>query len=358
MDKDEALKLLRGGEEGIAEWNRWREDGREIPDLDGADLHGAILSGAILIRAHLSEANLHGANLRKANLSEAHLHRADLNGANLSLANLNGANLSLADLNGANLIRANLSEANLHRANLNGANLSLADLNGAVLSGADLNGANLSGAVLNGAKLSLANLNGANLSLADLHGAILSRANLSETVLLGTRGLRLDGQFIRNAQFSPRARDPWSVLRRNYTGPMILVHLLFLLAFLAPYATRAAIWTGVNRIQERMDLTPAEPTEEWPLWMLLIGWDKGITYAGTAILLIAYNVLRALLTWWLAQLRDIEERSGFAPTWNSYKHSFWAHHYFMRYVFWFAVLSFLWHAIPWLFHVVELPQRA
>lgn len=46
MDRDEAIKLLRGGEEGIAEWNRRREAREEIPDLSEAELKRADLSGA------------------------------------------------------------------------------------------------------------------------------------------------------------------------------------------------------------------------------------------------------------------------------------------------------------------------
>jgi hypothetical protein len=76
MDRDEALRLLRGGPEGIAEWNRRRSAGEEIPDLDGAafiraDLVGANLSGADLSRATLRDANLNGADLVGANLSGA-----------------------------------------------------------------------------------------------------------------------------------------------------------------------------------------------------------------------------------------------------------------------------------------------
>ena len=36
MDRNEALRLLKGGSEGVAEWNRRRKAGEEIPDL-GAD---------------------------------------------------------------------------------------------------------------------------------------------------------------------------------------------------------------------------------------------------------------------------------------------------------------------------------
>ena len=34
MDRDDALKLLKGGPVGIAEWNRRRDAGEEIPDLN------------------------------------------------------------------------------------------------------------------------------------------------------------------------------------------------------------------------------------------------------------------------------------------------------------------------------------
>ena len=47
MDRDEALKLLRGGKEGVAEWNRLRKKGVEIPDLRGADLrHAGLRAGS------------------------------------------------------------------------------------------------------------------------------------------------------------------------------------------------------------------------------------------------------------------------------------------------------------------------
>ena len=112
MDRDEALKLLRGGEEGIREWNQRRDSGVVIPDLSSADLHGADLCDANLCYANLRDANLHG---------------ADLHGAILSTANLRTADLSAADLRGADL-----SDANLHGANLGGANLEEAQCGGTI----------------------------------------------------------------------------------------------------------------------------------------------------------------------------------------------------------------------------------
>src|SRR5512135_1402038 len=63
MDRDEALRLLEGGPEGVAEWNRRRKAGEGIPNLGGANLGGANLCRANLFEADLSEADLRGANL-------------------------------------------------------------------------------------------------------------------------------------------------------------------------------------------------------------------------------------------------------------------------------------------------------
>jgi uncharacterized protein YjbI with pentapeptide repeats len=146
MDRDEALKLLKGGGEGISEWNRRRESREEIPDLVRADLRGDALSSADLRGADLS-----GADLRGAQLSGARFRGADLRSADLRGADLRGANLSLANLSNAQLSNAQLSSAHLVGARLLGADLSLADLNLADLSGADLSGAHLSLANLSSA---------------------------------------------------------------------------------------------------------------------------------------------------------------------------------------------------------------
>jgi Pentapeptide repeats (8 copies) len=142
MDRDEALKLLKGGEEGIREWNDRRRAHEAIPDLSNADL-----GGANLIRADLSGANLFQSNLSDADLSGANLSVADLGGANLIRADLSGANLYGAHLGGADLGGANLFKSNLFQSNLSGAKLSGVDLSGAKLSDVDLTGADLGDAL-------------------------------------------------------------------------------------------------------------------------------------------------------------------------------------------------------------------
>ena len=109
MDRDEVLKLLGGGDQGIAQWNQLRKTGEVIPDLWDVALSKAALDGVDLRRADVRRADLSGANLNGANLIDANLSKAQLPGAFLRGANLSGANLFEANLSGAILVDADLS---------------------------------------------------------------------------------------------------------------------------------------------------------------------------------------------------------------------------------------------------------
>jgi hypothetical protein len=98
VDRDEAIRLLKGGPEGVREWNEQREQGEEIPLLYWADLGRTVLDGAHLSGAILRAAILHAAILRGADLRGAVLRRAVLDGADLSDTDLIHAILRGADL--------------------------------------------------------------------------------------------------------------------------------------------------------------------------------------------------------------------------------------------------------------------
>jgi uncharacterized protein YjbI with pentapeptide repeats len=121
MDRDEAIKLLKGGKAGIAEWKRRQDTHEVIPDLDhtdfsNVDICDVKLSGVNLKGANLEGVKLSGARLDGADLSRANLSRAKLRWADLSYATLSGANLSLADLTGTKLSSTELDGADLSRA--------------------------------------------------------------------------------------------------------------------------------------------------------------------------------------------------------------------------------------------------
>ncbi len=203
MDREDAIKLLTGGQEGDEKWNQWRKahEGRpNLGDLGLGEIRDEALMGHGVTNAYLVTRNLARINRISANLVHADLSGADLSGANLAsallvLANLRRANLvhtylTDADLTGADLSSAFLALANLQcaylaSAQLRDANLHCADLRRADLTGADLTGANLKNAALHSAKLRRANLTRSDLTEALLDDADLSGADLTGADLTG-----------------------------------------------------------------------------------------------------------------------------------------------------------------------------
>jgi len=170
MANENHLTILK---QGVDEWNAWRAQKGQTPDLLGACLRQASLS-----RANLSQSLMRRANLSRADLAHADLNSADLDHADLHMADLHGANLHKADLRGTNLSGAKMAPVDLGGAILASAILDGADLSGAHLISADLTGASAIGADFTGAGLIYANL-----TLADLTGASLAQASLGSTAL-------------------------------------------------------------------------------------------------------------------------------------------------------------------------------
>jgi uncharacterized protein YjbI with pentapeptide repeats len=96
MPNDEHVAVLG---RGAANWNAWRVERNEVPDLSGAGLRGLDLSGF-----NLSQANLRGADLRGTRFCDADLSGAHLDGANFFKAVLDGVNLAKAFLTKAQFL--------------------------------------------------------------------------------------------------------------------------------------------------------------------------------------------------------------------------------------------------------------
>ncbi len=128
MTRDEALKLLRGGAEGISEWNRRRDEGEAIPSLQGAKLAGVTLAGA----------NLSGADLRDAILNGARIIQADFRGAKLDRVQLIQADIARVDFRDASLTEVILVDSALRSADLKGARLSGAQFGHTAIGWVDL----------------------------------------------------------------------------------------------------------------------------------------------------------------------------------------------------------------------------
>jgi hypothetical protein len=192
MTRDEALKLLRGGPEGVADWNRRREFGGEIPNLASANLEGANLCSANLLGLDLRSAILRKAALVGAQFEGTQLIRADLEGACLAYARFSVSSMILANMRDVDLQRAYIIGSNLEGADLQGANLELTTFIGVRFDDADLSGSKF-GSIISYSDISEARgldaVEHVGQSALDINSLVRSKHPIPEVFLRGC-GLR------------------------------------------------------------------------------------------------------------------------------------------------------------------------
>lgn len=302
-----------------------------------------------------------GANLKSADLSRRDLRgydfrNSDLRSATLAEANADTADFSFARFERCTFAQGSFKEAKFREADLRRANLALANLSGADLWKAKLIQAHLVKTILKEANLEWAQFEGANLKHADLTGANL----------IGCKSILLDYSVIRNARWSFHSKDPWNVLRRTYTGPQFTVILLFTVSALVPYLAKAGFWQMAGAAEASMlDYTntlkdelidrlgsisdelvnssnqelahfgaeiekEASALAEWSP-SFKSGWRRtrvgaillglGRTEASIdllPLLIFAYTITRAFLTFRLSSMREELDISGHAPALSVY----------------------------------------
>jgi uncharacterized protein YjbI with pentapeptide repeats len=260
--RDEALALLRGGDEGLEQWRLRRNDMSQTPiDLSGVDLRGANLSHIVLYRVNFEGADLSGSDLSRSSLGE--LVRVNLDGAMLpgayvphltdctarnadfSGVRFNPAVVVRTDFTGSNLSRVEGSYTRSEQAVFRDADLSRAMLQDSAFVGAVFDGANLAnafledcdltGATFRRARLNQTSLTRAKLINADLTGADLSGANLA--------GVDLTGAMVDGANFEGANLYAADLSAIGSGQPLGLVH--------PPPVARERIGPNMRRLEAR-----------------------------------------------------------------------------------------------------------
>lgn len=329
MTIKKALKWLK--ESTPEEWNEdYWSDGPDAPDLEGVDLKDFDFRGRTLAQI----------NLKKADLRRANLSGCNLKGALLSEAKLEGAKLDSCDLRNSSLAAANLKEVDLSHSDLSYANLVQSDFTGCImleviLSNADLQGTRFDNAILVSAQivntvfvgtsfknaiLHSANLRGAQFIRCDCQGAELWKANMDGCDVAGAKGLVFDSTMIIGIKVARTKPDPWTELKRSYTGTKLYTNLLLLASFLMPYIASLVIWVAIATAQNMaiwkilsVTALPQKELVKVPVYELVLRLDKSGWYFVLAIILVGYNTLRAVLTFQVSRFRDYEEDTGASP---------------------------------------------
>lgn len=210
--------------DGIAAWNKWREEERVAAALD---------------HVSVGDLNLAGRDFRKRDLHEIDFEDADLQDANLEGANLTEANLAFAHLRGAKLARAKLRSASLFTVEAPKANFSKADLTRADLADSDFRSANFSGANLSFTEIRNVDLTFANLSQTNLNNCWMADVRLLGLNLSTAKGLETvrhrGPSFIDfDTFYLSKGLIPDSFLRGAGVPEPIIVQQKSLIAALAP----------------------------------------------------------------------------------------------------------------------------
>lgn len=216
----ELQELLRGGPDGIRQWNALANKPRLLAALD---LDRASLRGVNLRMADLDYTSLRDADLRGADLSETKLYQTSLNNADFRNANLAMARIDSADLTGANFEDAILSRASLYGVDLSRASFERALLDGAFLQSCDFSKLSLNRAVLDDASLAYARVGGASLLEATLKDADLRGADFSNARLDGARftNANLSGANLSGATLDRASFDGANLTGANFAGATI-----------------------------------------------------------------------------------------------------------------------------------------
>lgn len=255
------------------------------------------------------------------------LRDADLSGLDAANAHFDECDFSQSSFCGATLSGAVFTRTALRQTDFSSAALvGMRFIEGCDLTLARLTDAAAIEAVFANSVLDEADLTGADLQRADFEGTTVRNARLDRADLRGARHLILDATSVRATVFSANADDPWSVLRRTYTGPRFLFNLLALVLFVGALAAKAYALYGIALIEAAT--TIKEPLAAWcarpetacrsvSLVAVLLGWTEGLFAAAFVMLSIAYNACRAVLTWLVAGMREEEDRSGRTPPYES-----------------------------------------
>ena len=166
---------------------------------------------------------------------------------------------------------------------------------------------------------------------------------------------------------------------------------LLLLAFVVPRLGKAIFWKGVETAETRVEETLSElsvelddytvdhpesaalvnrivaPLNEYgkfdnsnrwerhSMGGLVVDAHKAWWAMALATALVAFNLVRAVVMWFVAPMRDAEERSRLTPAKDDYEKWYWLHRRIVTPLFIVSVVAFLWRMFDLLLTTVYLP---
>lgn len=275
-------------------------------------------------RSPLESLHLRELNLKSFEVTEFAFKNCDFSGADMTGSTFAGVTFE----------NCLFQQTILDRANLVGSCF----VNNCVLHLATMKYAEAHDAHFWGVMMTEVDATGANFQNSDFRSTELRDATLNLADLRQTKNLLPDETKMRGALLSKGGEDPWSALRRTYTGPRLLLNMVPVAIFVATLAVKTyglylvGVLQGIKIAEdglttycERINVT----CETWTVLEVLAGFHEGIWASAFVIFGIVYNALRFILTMVVSRLREHEDRTGASPPYKgsgSYQKPRYAHY--------------------------------
>lgn len=386
MANPEHVSIL---ESGVASWNKWREDNPHIePDLSGVKL-AELLSKNDKHLVHFDDlfgyspakitnrwkdwSSVNGVEVtpdqdniiqKEVRLTYramrepismmrevgVELERAQycLIGINLSRTNLSKAVLDAVVLAFSDLSECNLEEASFYASALHDVDLSSSRMSRVLARHCNFNRAMMNAATAKEASFQICLFDEAILKDADIRdsgifNAKLTRADLSGADFRGVKAFILDETVIAGTRFPKKAVDPWTKLRRRYSGPASSFNYILTGLYFIPLLANAFYLWALTNAQERTlhainqsdlmtiqdrcgqsesslavqyqgELIAKFECDTQSVFSILFGiGTAGWFWAAFGLALLSYQITRLFFTRTISLMRDREERSGVSP---------------------------------------------
>lgn len=258
-------------------------------------------------RFRVTNTSLRELDLQGVDLSEIDFHNCDLSGANLKGAILMGSTWTKCKFG-----LTDLSEAQMQGARFE---------SGCVLEGAILSNSVATRAKFVASDFHNATLIGAAFDQVDFGNSRLANTDLTGASLNNATNFVLDRAVVRFTEFSATTSDPWSVLRRTYTGPRFVLNFALLVTVVLTLVAKTFAYQVLVLIEAAPALSAGvdayclrHECEDVRISDVLLGFRDGAAFFVISGLI--YNLFRFVLTFGVSGLREQEERSGRSPAYD------------------------------------------
>ena len=197
-----------------------------------------------------------------------------------------------------------------------------------------------------------------NIHRACLGASDFEDANFGYRMFSTKKLTYLSSNDINQTKFSFGVKEPWHIMRREYSGAMLLVTFVAAAASFIPYILEAVIWYSLDAINKTKNVLPdSVNTVDTSIIAHILGFNREYAWlhVSASLILIFYNACRFWITKEIAKLNQMAADSFTAPPIQTYKLYFLVHFWVLRPIFYFTLISIIIRTVSFVTNPVTVP---